>query len=210
IELTTGPQARVVLAVHSERGIGSAIITRHVPTWPHELVVRWHLRGLESFELTTAQGRLSGAVTASSPGSPPGAGGPAQPQATARATPAAQVAARLRFRLWRDAHEESLLQPGDPWFAELRVCQPGESSQAPGGRHGPGRKSSAPSGARVGSGVRVPESPVNESPGNDLTGASSAGGGLPLERGYFELTVPAALLAGQPPRLELAWIDFHR
>jgi hypothetical protein len=33
---------------------------------------------------------------------------------------------------------------------------------------------------------------------------------LPLQRGYFELTVPAALLAGQPPRLELAWIDFYR
>ncbi|MFM8287728.1 MAG: hypothetical protein ACKOGA_13475 [Planctomycetaceae bacterium] len=121
IELTTDPQARVVLAVHSERGIGSAIITRQVPTWPHELVVRWHLRGLESFELTTAQGRLSGAVTTTSPGSPPGAGGPAQPQATARATPAAHVAARLRFRLWRDAHEESLLQPGDPWFGTAGV-----------------------------------------------------------------------------------------
>ncbi|MFM8219007.1 MAG: hypothetical protein ACKOJF_08780, partial [Planctomycetaceae bacterium] len=100
IELTTGPQAGVVLAVHSERGIGSAIITRQSPGWPHELVVRWHLRGLESFELTTAQGRLSGAVTTTSPGSPPGAGGPAQPHATARATPAAHVAARLRSRLW--------------------------------------------------------------------------------------------------------------
>jgi hypothetical protein len=34
--------------------------------------------------------------------------------------------------------------------------------------------------------------------------------GLPGKGGYFEITLPKALLEGQPKSLELGWIDFYR
>jgi hypothetical protein len=34
--------------------------------------------------------------------------------------------------------------------------------------------------------------------------------GLPGDGGYFEITLPKALLEGQPQSLELGWLDFYR
>ncbi len=212
--LATADRVRVVLGVHSERGIGSGIITRQAPTWPDELVIRWHLRGLESFDLSTARGRLSGSVSTASPDG--ALAGTASAESLA-AVPesAARVATGLRSRLWRDGREESLLQPGDPWFAELRVCQPPRMSPAETGRFAPAAEAAAPPQASFSKEGPLAEATVAEATGVDTAGAESVdstmtGAVLPLQRGYFELTVPAALLAGQAPRLELAWIDFHR
>lgn len=222
--LATADRVRVVLAVHSERGIGLAIITRQAPTWPDELVIRWHLRGLESFDLSTARGRLSGSVSTASPDGAL-AGTATAESLAALPESAARVAAGLRSRLWRDGREESLLQSGDPWFAELRVCQPPRISPAETGRSAPVAEASAPPRASFSkeeplaeatvAEAAVAETTVAEATGVDTAGAESVdstmtGAVLPLQRGYFELTVPAALLAGQAPRLELAWIDFHR
>jgi hypothetical protein len=33
---------------------------------------------------------------------------------------------------------------------------------------------------------------------------------IPLKGGYFEMTIPAALLADNPKSISLNWIDFHR
>lgn len=217
--LATADRVRVVLGVHSERGIGSGIITRQAPTWPDELVIRWHLRGLESFDLSTARGRLSGSVSTASPDGAL-AGTATAESLAALPESAARVAAGLRSRLWRDGREESLLQPGDPWFAELRVCQPPRMSPAETGRFAPAAEASAPPQASFSkegplAEATVAEAAVAEPTGADTAEAESAGStlvgaALPLQRGYFELSVPAALLAGQAPRLELEWIDFHR
>jgi len=147
-------RCRVVLAVHSERGIGSAIVTRRGPTWPGELVIRWHLRGLESFELQTGQGELAGSL--------------------------GEEAGQLRSRLWRDGREERLLQPGEDWFTTLRVCQTPPIAAGP------------PQAERAGK------------------PAGGFGRRLPLENGHLEMRVPGGLLAGETPRLELRWVDFHR
>ena len=44
--------------------------------------------------------------------------------------------------------------------------------------------------------------------GFDSTGKPMPG--LPGKGGYFEITLPKALLDGQPKSLELGWIDFYR
>jgi hypothetical protein len=33
---------------------------------------------------------------------------------------------------------------------------------------------------------------------------------IPLERGYFELRFPEALLRGNPETIALRWVDFYR
>lgn len=144
-----GDCRRMIVAVHSARGIGSAVITRRAPAWPGSLLIRWHLRGLESFDLVTERGRLSGAI--------------------------GQDPAGLRSRLWRDGREDRLLQPDEPWYAPISVCQ-----------------SRLPAAHPAGAAAADPEPR------------------LPLENGYFELLIPAGLLAGNPSRLELRWVDFHR
>jgi hypothetical protein len=42
----------------------------------------------------------------------------------------------------------------------------------------------------------------------DANGKPTAG--LPGKDGYFEMTVPKALLDGDPKTMELGWIDFFR
>ena len=44
--------------------------------------------------------------------------------------------------------------------------------------------------------------------GFDSTGKPVTG--LPGKGGYFEITLPKALLEGQPKSLEVEWIDFYR
>jgi len=50
-------------------------------------------------------------------------------------------------------------------------------------------------------------------PGTEIKVLDAAGSpikGMPGEGGYFEITLPKALLEGQPKSLELGWIDFYR
>ncbi len=50
-------------------------------------------------------------------------------------------------------------------------------------------------------------------PGTDIKVLDAAGKpikGLPGKGGYFEITLPKALLESQPKSLVLGWIDFHR
>lgn len=50
-------------------------------------------------------------------------------------------------------------------------------------------------------------------PGTEIKVFDTAGkpiNGLPGDGGYFEITLPKALLEGQPKSLELGWIDFYR
>lgn len=53
----------------------------------------------------------------------------------------------------------------------------------------------------------------NREPGTEVKVLDAAGKpvtGLPKKGGYFEITVPKALLEGNPNSLELGWIDFYR
>ncbi|MBV9124119.1 MAG: hypothetical protein JO112_12235 [Planctomycetes bacterium] len=43
-----------------------------------------------------------------------------------------------------------------------------------------------------------------------LTDDGSPATQVPLQGGYFELTLPSALFLGNPKSLTLQWIDFYR
>jgi hypothetical protein len=56
-------QDRVLATIHSERGIGKAVLKRLGEKWPRQIVLRIHLSGLELFKLTTPSTRLSWSVS---------------------------------------------------------------------------------------------------------------------------------------------------
>ncbi|WP_459557454.1 hypothetical protein [Lacunimicrobium album] len=59
----TKEQDRVLVTLHSERGIGKAVLKRLGEKWPSQITLRIHLSGLESFKITTPSTRLSWSVS---------------------------------------------------------------------------------------------------------------------------------------------------
>ncbi len=59
----TREQDRALVTIHSERGIGKAVLKRLGEKWPGQITLRIHLSGLESFKLTTPSTRLSWSVS---------------------------------------------------------------------------------------------------------------------------------------------------
>ncbi len=82
----------VAFHVHSAKGIGSAKITKQSRQWPEQVILRWQLNGLESFQLATNSMKLSGSVTSGT----------------------------YQVRLWRDSNEQDLLKKDDPAWIEIK------------------------------------------------------------------------------------------
>lgn len=56
-------QDRIIVTIHSERGIGKATLKRLGEKWPRQITLRIHLSGLESFKISTPSTRLSWSVS---------------------------------------------------------------------------------------------------------------------------------------------------
>jgi len=118
--------------ISSPSGIGGATISLTGGKWPAKMILRLHLRGLESFSVSCGRLNLTGAVAS---------------------------------------------QSGNP-------------------KH-----------------VHLTEDGKEKEPGTEIKLLDAAGKpikGLPGHGGYFEITLPKALLEGQPTSLTVAWIDFFR
>ncbi len=89
-------QDTATLGVTSTRGIGSATISRKDRDWPKHIVVRLHLRGLESFRVTAGEATL--AVSVLSHGKH----------------------ARL-LHLWKNGKEGSRLTADSPYWTEVEM-----------------------------------------------------------------------------------------
>lgn len=135
---------RTIVDVRSPFGIDKAVIHRAGENWPQPLIVRLHLRGLESFKIDN--GTLAVGWSVSSTGEP-----------------------KTRVTLWQGREEKSLAIDS-PFFTPVRIIR-GEGKL-------PDKADDAPA--------------------------------IPLRDGYFEVTLPARLLADNPAQLALHWIDFYR
>jgi len=109
-------------------------ILRQAEAWPAPLVVRLHVKGLESLRVSAGAVELEGSV--------PSTGDH-----------------RTSWVLHAGA-EEKRLDAASPYWADIRLV--------------------------------------------------AAKPRVPLEDGYFQLTLPPAILEGNPAELHLAWIDFYR
>lgn len=127
------------LDVTSLRGIGGATLTRKAEKWPEQIVLKMHLRGLESLTITVGKVALRASVLSHSGNT------------------------RL-LHVVRDGKEGPRLKSGDEMWMEIKA--------------------------------------VNAQ-GKEVEG-------LPPKDGWFEMTLPAALLAGEAKVVDLHWIDFYR
>ena len=122
--------AATIIDVSSNFGIGRATIKRQAKKWPAQILVRLHLRGLESFKASCNEVAVEWSVSSN-----------------------AEKANRVA--LWQGSREMEI-QHGSPYFTAARVV------------------------------------------------------GDPLQRGHFEIPLPAKLLEGNPQQISLQWIDFYR
>ena len=91
----TVEQEKSVLSVHSPFGIGQAVIERTNENWPDVLMLRLHLKGLESFEITN--GKVTIHAAASSKDS------------------------EQQVRLWKDGQEDVPLDSESPYWMEVEI-----------------------------------------------------------------------------------------
>ena len=127
-----------IFSIHSPFGIGLATIRRTNEKWPESVMLRLHLKGLESFKATNSRVALAVSVTSHDD----------KPQ----------------FRLWKNGAEDALLDSGSLHWMEIRMV------------------------------------------GSDGKPATA----IPLQDGYFEMTLPKAFFEGNPHTIQLNWIDFYR
>lgn len=129
---------RAILSISSPSGIGGATIKPKTGKWPAGMVLRLHLRGLESLRISNGTETIAAFVT--SVGEP-----------------------TVHCQQIEDGKEKPLGKDS-PYWLDIRML--------------------------------------------DDKGVSK--NKIPLEGGYFEVTVPKALLQGQPESLKVDWIDFYR
>ena len=84
-----------VFSVHSLSGISQAVIERVNEKWPDLIVLRLHLKGLESFRVSNGKVTVDASVSSHDD--------------------------RERFRLWRDGKEDSPLDTKSPYWMEIRM-----------------------------------------------------------------------------------------
>jgi hypothetical protein len=125
-----------VISFRSPFGISKAIIVRTDENWPGSVVLRLHLKGLESFRVASDPMTLQASVSSQD----------------------------ATVRVWKDKNEEMLLDSKSPYWVVTRIV----------GRDG------KPS-------TRIP-----------------------LEDGFFEVTLPKAFLECNPQSITVNWIDFYR
>jgi len=86
---------RTVFSVKSPFGISQAVIERTDNKWPEAVVLRLHLKGLESFRATNGKVTLDAAVSAQD-GKP-------------------------KVRTWKDGKEDALLNENSPFWIDVRI-----------------------------------------------------------------------------------------
>jgi hypothetical protein len=96
---------RTVFVVRSPTGIGRAVIERTGDNWPAGVIVRLHVKGLESFRV--ANGKVALAVAVS------GRGG-----------------AEQGVRVWKDGKEDAPLDAKSPFWADVRRVAGGDGKPA--------------------------------------------------------------------------------
>jgi hypothetical protein len=86
---------QAIVAIRSPFGISEAKIERLEETWPDTVVIRLHLRGLETFKVSNGKVAINASVSSS-----------AEKQST---------------RLWKDNEEDSQLDAKSPYWTEIRM-----------------------------------------------------------------------------------------
>jgi hypothetical protein len=86
---------RTVFAVKSPFGISQAVIERQEDTWPQAVVLRLHLKGLESFRASNGKATLDAAV--------------------------AIQEGMVKLRLWKDGKEDAPLDEKSPLWMDIRI-----------------------------------------------------------------------------------------
>lgn len=83
---------KTVLSIESPFGISQAVIERTDETWPDGMVLRLHVKGLESFRVSNGKVTINAAMSGQD-----------------------------NVRQWKDANEDSLLDAGSPYRMEIRM-----------------------------------------------------------------------------------------
>lgn len=84
---------KVIFSIHSPFGISNAVIERMGEKCPDAVVLRLHLKGLESFQASNGKANLNAAVSSQNG----------------------------KVRLWKDDKEDSLLDSTSPLWMEIRM-----------------------------------------------------------------------------------------
>lgn len=94
VKVLTGKES-VVFNVHSPAGISEASIARESASWPKQVVLRLHLKGLEDFKVGNGKVTIHAAVTAQQ-GKP-------------------------KVRQWKDGKEDAPLDSKSPYWIGIRM-----------------------------------------------------------------------------------------
>jgi len=129
---------KTVFSVRGPLGISHAEIERLGNKWPDTVVLRLHLKGLESFRVSNGQVTLDATVSTDE-GKP-------------------------MVCLWKGGNENSLLAEKSPFWMDVRI----------------------------------------------LAGDGKMATAIPVQDGYFEITLPKAFFDGNPRSITVRWIDFYR
>jgi hypothetical protein len=86
---------RTVFSVKSPFGISQTVIERTDDKWPEAVVLRLHLKGLESFRASNGKVTLDAAVSIEE--------------------------GKAKVRLWKDGKEDALLDEKSPYWMDVRI-----------------------------------------------------------------------------------------
>jgi hypothetical protein len=86
---------KAVFVVKSPFGISQAVIERRDGNWPQTVVLRLHLKGLESFRVSNGKVTLDAAVSVQDD--------------------------KPKVRLWKDGKEDALLDEKSPFWTDIRI-----------------------------------------------------------------------------------------
>jgi hypothetical protein len=100
VEVRSGKD-KVTFVVKSPSGISQALIERQEENWPKGVVLRLHLKGLESFRVSNGKITLGAAVSTQTG----------------------------KVRLWKDGKEDALLDEKSPFWTEIRILAATASRQ---------------------------------------------------------------------------------
>ena len=84
---------KVIFSIHSPVGISNAVVERTNDQWPDTVVLRLHLKGLESFRATNDKVKLDVSVSSQN----------------------------AKVRLWKDGKEDAPLDTKSPFWMEIRM-----------------------------------------------------------------------------------------
>lgn len=129
---------KTVFAIKGPLGISNAEIERLGTRWPDTVMLRLHLKGLESFRASNGQVTLDATVS------------------TEEGNPT--------VRLWKGGTENTYLDDKSPFWMNVRI----------------------------------------------LAGDGKLARAIPVNDGFFEITLPKVFFAGNPRSITLRWIDFYR